>query len=345
MLLYVVVSIISAILVTLINVYCVVIIIRSRKVRSPPHMTIFSLLLGHALQGIFVIPCYAAKKSGIYKNTIVCEIFRFSYLLTNYWCCLSVLVITIDRFIGVQFPLKYKFWVTTKRLSRVLFCVWLYVLILCLIPFAPSDSKTCKYNPQKQWVITMLIVNTLIPLIVIMIFYIFIFKKIKMVLKDKGLMEVKKSTKESKRAKITFFIVGTYVLCWGPSLFYYLLLNLCHNTCFHKDFHDSKAEEIVGFLIKFLTFIDGLIGPLIYCCASRNFNMLRKRVIDSIRKKITKNEVTKREKKKPIIPPARSPDGNSKWRVNDACMEETKIDGIINSPKVSMRRRRSSCNF
>ena len=348
---YVVVSIISAILVTLINVYCVVIIISSRKVRSPPHMTIFSLLLGHALQGMFVIPCYAAKKSGIYKHTIVCEIFRFSYLLTNYWCCLSVLVITIDRFIGVQFPLKYKVWVTRKRLSRAMFCVWLYVLILCLIPFAPSDSKTCKYNPQKQWVITMLIVNTLIPFIIVMILYIFIFKKIKIVLKGK-LGKVNRSKTELKRAKITFFIVATYVLCWGPSLLYYLLLTLCHGTCFHKSFHDSKSREIVGFLIKFLTFIDGLIAPLIYCFASRHFNMLRNTVFASIRRKITTNNVTIRFKRKPVIPPAcyygevcRSPTSRCKYVVNDVCTEETIIGAIIDSNKVSIRRRRISCHF
>ena len=359
MLVYVIITIISAIFVTIINIYCVTILIRSKKIRSPPHMTICGLLLGHALQGMFVIPCYAAKKSGIYKNTIVCEIFLFSYLLTNYWCCLSVLVITIDRFIGVQFPLKYKIWVTTKRLSRVLFCVWLYVLILCLIPFAPSDSKACKYNPQKQWVITMLIVNTLIPFIIVMILYIFIFKKIKMVLKGKRYSTMNltesRSKKELKRAKITFFIVATYVVCWGPSVFYYILQTLCPKICFHKHFHDSKTEEVVNFLIKFLTFVDGLIGPLIYCCASRNFNTLRRGVIASFREKVRYNI----RNRKVTIDSNDLSMGKVSVPVCSKNIKETIINGIIfaydiqvptsnvSSTKVTIEnmRRRISCNF
>ena len=73
---YVIVSIVFAVVVSCINVYCLLIIFRSRKFNNPPQMCIFSLLLGHTVQGLVTIPCYAAKRHGIYKNTAVCDIFR-----------------------------------------------------------------------------------------------------------------------------------------------------------------------------------------------------------------------------------------------------------------------------
>ena len=47
----------------------------------------------------------------------------------------------------------------------------------------------------------------------------------------------------------------------------------------------SIIEEIAGFVTKLLTFVDGLVAPLVYCCANANFNNLRRRMLSSIRKK------------------------------------------------------------
>ena len=306
MLAIVIILIITAIIVSLINIYCVIIIIYNKKLSSSSHMTIFSLLVGHAIQGLLVIPCYAAKRSGIYKYTVVCDIFRFSYLFTNYACCLSVLVISVDRFIGVQFPLHYKAWVTSKRLARILLCVWTYVLILCLLPFAPSDSMECKYNPQKWWVMMMLIGNTLLPFVIIIACYVVIFKKVKSVLvsrqsRSNNLMEQDLSSSKArklngytkvqiKRTKLTFLIVGAYVLCWGPSFVYNLLLTLCPDTCFSGTYRDSEVERIVGFVTKLLTFIDGIIAPTIYCWSNANFTTMRRTFVLRLRKRFTTEE-------------------------------------------------------
>lgn len=306
MLSIVIILIISAIIVTLINVYCCVVIISSKKVNNTSHMTIFSLLLGHAIQGLLVIPCYAAKRSGIYKNTVVCDIFRFSYLFTNYACCLSVLVISVDRFVGVQFPLRYKSWITSKKTARVLLFVWIYVFVLCCIPFYPTGrASKCKYNPRKWWVMMMLVGNTLLPFIIIIFCYMVIIKKVKTVLRSrqsrtndlsrnaKNLGEDIKLTKLSrdtriqlKRTTITYFIVATYVICWGPSFVYNMLLHLCPNACFPDQYDNSDTEKIVGFVTKLLTFVDGIIAPTIYCCSNANFNVMRKRLLSNIRKRV-----------------------------------------------------------
>ena len=62
----------------ILNLYCVVVIFMNRKMflNRPRHNAIFCLLISHLLQGLFVVPSYAMKRSGIDKFTPVCDIFR-----------------------------------------------------------------------------------------------------------------------------------------------------------------------------------------------------------------------------------------------------------------------------
>lgn len=297
---------VSSVVVAAINVSCCIVIVYNKKMHVTSHKTVLSLLIGHSIQGLFVIPCYAAKRSGIYKRTAVCDLFRFSYLFTNYACCLSVLAISMDRFIGVQFPLRYKAWVTRRRVTRILLFLWGYVLALCLLPFIPTIDTRCKYNPTQWWVLMMLIGNTLIPFLIIIVCYIVILKKVKSVLVQWSVCSNRlpklseNSTTQNttriqlKRTKMTYFIVAAYILCWGPSFVYNILLHICHDKCFPASYYDSHMEEVVGFVIKLLTFIDGIIAPTIYCCANANFNLMKRRVLSSIRSSLAKSSLYRR---------------------------------------------------
>lgn len=301
-----IISTIVAVIVAVINVYCCIVIIHSKKLKSVSHMTVFSLLLGHALQGIFVIPLYAKKHSRVTTGAFMCDLFRFTYLFTNYACALSVLVITAARFIGVRYPLRYKVWVSSHRMSRGLLIVWAYVLVLCLVPFASTGKKKkCTYNPQRWWVMMMLLGNTLLPFVIIFIFYITILKAVKNVLirrqsnsvrhvhRDKTTIKTNNDVTNNsnrvqmKKTKMTYLIVGAYVICWGPSLFYNLLRHICPKQCFPESYEDSQTEMIISFVTKLLTFIDGIISPTIYCWINDSFKTMRQGLMMKFKKKNT----------------------------------------------------------
>ena len=311
----VVILIICAFFVTVINIYCIAIILYCRKLHKPAHIAILSLLVGHSIQGIIVLPVYAYERSDIEKAKGICDVFRFSYLFTNYTCCLSVLVISLDRFIAIKFPFRYQVGFTSKRMTRLLVFVWGYVFLLCTIPFLPSDrNDNCYYNPQKEWVLTMLFGHTLIPFIIIIFCYVVIYKEITAVLRRRtargvsSLGDIEEETRsiierghrnikfrnQLNKTNVTLIIVAAYVFCWGPSLFYYLLLTLCKSSCFHKNFHkkfsanfdESSTKEITGFVIKFLTLFDGFLSPLIYCCTNHHFNTERKALLVKFKNKI-----------------------------------------------------------
>lgn len=281
----------------IVNLYCIVIIILNKTLHRPSHIAICSLLIAHFLQSIFVIPSYAVKKAGTGNKTVVCDTFRLSYLFTNYASCLSLLVITLDRFIGVRLPLRYHIIVTTRRMLYLTISIWMYSLLLNLIPFIPNHAESvCNYNPPKIWTVFMLLGNTLLPFLIIAACYMVIFKKARKVLTQRKLARGntdrrRLASSHFNKSKITLLIVFFYVLCWGPSCCYYLLQSLC-KTCFNSSYRDSNTEDIIHFTMKLLTFIDGIIAPLIYCCTNATFNRARRRMSKQLRQLMQGGSVT-----------------------------------------------------
>jgi len=287
--------IVTSVLVTVLNLFCITIILYTKRLHKAAHMAITSLLVAHALQGLLVIPSYAIKRAKITRDHRVCDSFRFTYFLTNYGSCLSLLVISLDRCFGVMFPLKYKVFITPKRMIVWLSVVWIYVLSLCLIPFAPNDDRKCRYHTNKAWTLTMLLGHTMVPFFIILICYMVIFSKVKNVLRARKTQHERSvrtlaRRKQWNKSKTTIIIVGFYIVCWGPSFVYYTTLMLCPNgTCFTEEYLQSKREEYVTFFMKYLTFLDGIIAPLLYCFNNQSFRVARQRFV----RKMAANHIPK----------------------------------------------------
>ena len=96
-----------SILITLVNVICITVILACPKLRQkPPMVFIVNLLTTHLLQGVFVLPIYAVKKSKDYPLDLypfVCDTWRLSYMLTFYGTCINVLLVAVDRYFIVPF--------------------------------------------------------------------------------------------------------------------------------------------------------------------------------------------------------------------------------------------------
>ena len=285
----VVILIITSLLVTLVNLFCITVIIYTKRLHKAAHLAISSLLLAHLLQGILVIPSYAVKRSKITKDHLVCDIFRFTYFLTNYASCLTLVLISLDRCLSVVIPLRYKIWITQKRMLLWISSIWIYVLCLCLIPFVLSDHSKCNYHPSKVWTLVMLLGHTMIPFLIVLSCYAIIFSKVRTVLRQRRTQSERIERRLARRkqwdkSKTTIIIVFFYILCWGPSFVYYTTLMLCpENVCFSQAYLKSDSEGHVTFSMKYLTFADGVIAPLLYCFSNQSFCVARKRFVRKLK--------------------------------------------------------------
>ena len=111
----VIILILLAIIVFSCNLFCILNIAFSKHLRRASHIAICSLLFAHLIQGLFVIPSYAMKRAKFGYERVICDVFRFSYLLTNYAACISLLIVTLDRLVAVVYPLRYSVKATMKK--------------------------------------------------------------------------------------------------------------------------------------------------------------------------------------------------------------------------------------
>ena len=294
------VAVVSALLILslaiiLLNSGCLFMLLSSEKRRRISSLLLASLLIIHIIQGVVVIPLYTAKRWKISNKTAkvaVCDSFRFSYLLTNYISCITILLISLDRFCAIRFPLKYRVRASAATAVKSIAASWTYVIALCLIPFRNHCGK-CNYSPSTIWSVSMLSVNTFLPFLIIIFIYTYISRKSfifvrrserrRCIQKREKLPNARRKSavslatflsKEFAAAKVAVLITASYIVCWGPSFMYYMLKNTC-KSCFAPSFKDSSLEEKLDYAMKFLTLVDGLAAPIIYCL--RNASLYKNR--------------------------------------------------------------------
>ena len=260
----------TILLVAVFNTICIYAIMKGKTIlqQRPSTILILGLLTMHLLQAFFAMPFYAAKRN--MKSSAVCTGFRFFYILTFYLAVFNVLMISIDRFLALHLKTSYSIVVTSKRALIALFCVWVYVIAVCSIPFK-KHTKKCAYNPQKQWVFFMLLVNCALPYVITVVLYMYILYAVR---QYSAANNKKKSSQPNARiTRNTMILISTYGLAWTPSIIYFTLMTLSPDV-FPSTYKDSPAEEYIGFFLKYIKFVEGITSPVLYCYLSKNYKRL-----------------------------------------------------------------------
>lgn len=274
----------TSVTITLFDSCCLYMIWKNKRARRPSTIAVWNLLFCHLLQGIIVVPSYILKRSNFNDAQVrsaVCDTFRFSYMVTNYLSCLSLLLITLDRMFAIKRPLLYRSTMTNRKIASAVIGCWFYVVILCSVPFIPSSGKAskCKYNPQREWTTIMLTCHTMLPFFIILYSYFLIFSSARnsrilrtsvFAMSETGQSHRETRESEMRIAKISAVVASAYVICWGPSFVYYFLLSTCAE-CFRASYFDSTAELVITFVMKYMTFLNGIIAPVIYCYRYNSF--------------------------------------------------------------------------
>jgi len=300
---------------SVLNVFCITVIFRSQKLlKRASTYFILNLLFVQFYQSIVVIPFYAGKKykpESVKWEHVLCVGFRLNYMISYYAGVLSVLLIAVDRFLATWFVLKYKFVLTRKRTFVVISFMWIYVISLCLLPFQRDDdalmksyvkensnvtvkivhSSGCNYHQTKTWAAFMLITNGIIPYMTIIVLYKLISYAIKkfdirvqkrresFLPSNEILLDQKQDTEENNVITTLALILAiTYFVLWSPSIFYNIIWAFCSKKCFPSNYKTLDSEKYIGFITKYVAFLDTLAAPIIYCFYHEDFRkLLRKR--------------------------------------------------------------------
>lgn len=118
------------------NVLTLFVIIRYDPLRDVTGMFLANLAVADLIQSTFGMPLIAA--SAFSNQWIFGEaLCTISGLTNSLFCITSVLTLTtvsVDRWLAIVYPLKYRAWLTITKARIVLAYIWLHALVMAFLP-------------------------------------------------------------------------------------------------------------------------------------------------------------------------------------------------------------------
>ena len=198
-------------------------------------MFLYSLTIADFCTGVFLcIPMTisSAMDKWIFGD-IFCSISAYNKVFFNIGGLLSLLAVTVDRFLDIAYPLRYPIYVNRKRGAVVLAAIW---IIAAFFPFlyGPILKRSAMYSPQTLFCyfqqtdpvsvdLTVLICLTLfvlLPFIITTVLY----SRIYCIVKQHAAFTARFENVDGKNIEGTFKFMKTFMLvviclgiAWLPS--------------------------------------------------------------------------------------------------------------------------------
>jgi hypothetical protein len=178
---------------------------------------------------------------------------------------------------------------------------WLAAAVVSVLPFfwrRGTDDEPCVYDPTREWSLMVITTNVFIPFLIMLFCHVYTVsyalrysRKRKLELLAKGNNPTspqyewqpasekrdKNSLKRERDITRTLgLVVGAFVICWGPSTFYYFIQMVCPH-CFAPSF--KTVKPIFNAVVKLMTFLNSCVNPLIYYWLNR---VLRNALYESL---------------------------------------------------------------
>ena len=246
------------------------------------NMAVSDLLSSVIIWPLFLVENITTRSEDLLQGSLPavgCKVGMYSRTLSSIVSSLSLLLIAVDRFIAVVFPLKAKL-ITRKVRGSLLFASWLIPMIHLtpLIQYSEyhhfsQETLKCKYK-LNGWETKTLVMYNFTPLVAIVIIYSRIMRALRGTKPElTGHSWQKRNEQNQNLMKVFKSIVAAYVLCIY-SLGVYGILKV---TAPDFDIAD-KYKLIRNFSYFVLPPLRTAINPVILFAFSTNFRLALKKL-------------------------------------------------------------------
>lgn len=270
---------------------------QDRRLHKPNKYFIACLAVADLLVGILSVPIrlYLHFNHTDLIEVELCRFWSWIDILCEAASIITLTIISIDRYVKISHPFKYKSQMTTSLSIFVIFFIWLTSAVFATLgQFSYGGSKGINalvgkgcLNDNLVYLVILAAVFFFLPTLITVTMYALIFytvyKRQKMSrngqlgqsLYHDQRQRGKTLLQELKTVRMLSVVVGVFIVCWGPFFIYYLLLN--YQKRYMLTSLSPREQQILGnvFMVILPSF-NSLCNPIIYACFDRvYFNAIK----------------------------------------------------------------------
>ncbi|XP_033947648.1 adrenoceptor alpha 1Aa [Pseudochaenichthys georgianus] len=161
------------------NILVILSVVCHRHLRTVTHYFIVNLAVADLLLSTTVLPFSAIHE--IVDRWVFGRAFCNVWAAVDVLCCtasiMSLCVISVDRYIGVSYPLRYPTIMTKHRALLAVMLLWVLSIIISVGPLfgwkepEPEDESICKINQEPAYAIFSALGSFYLPLAIILAMY------------------------------------------------------------------------------------------------------------------------------------------------------------------------------
>ena len=264
------------------------IICRKCGIKAATHLLIANLACSNLLITLIVMPMSVSflynehRWHGGIAGAITCKLAQYLFLFPIATSILTILVVSVDRFFAVFYPLKGQVFRRPKIVTATIWICSAVFMSPALAIFKVVSWNDRKWScvsyfgrdPQLAEILSKVyysltfVVLYLLPLLIIAVLYALVCYKLhhRNIPGNTRARAYTVAVERSKRkvVKVLVMIVAVFALCWLPA----------HLMHFYVAFHSDFYLRMPSFLFPFLMWIshtNSAIDPCLYILLSQNF--------------------------------------------------------------------------
>ncbi|XP_076871685.1 alpha-1A adrenergic receptor [Brachyhypopomus gauderio] len=161
------------------NILVILSVLCNKHLQTVTNFFIVNLAIADLLLSIIVLPFSASLE--VFGCWVFGRVFCNIWAAVDVLCCtasiLSLCIISVDRYIGVKYCLKYPTIMTERKAGVILVVVWVSSMVISIGPLLgwkeppPSDESICKITEEPGYALFSSLFSFYLPLMVILVMY------------------------------------------------------------------------------------------------------------------------------------------------------------------------------
>ncbi|XP_020662301.3 alpha-1D adrenergic receptor [Pogona vitticeps] len=294
------------------NILVILSVACNRHLQTVTNYFIINLAIADLLLSTTVLP-FSASLEVLEDLWIFGRIFCDIWAAVDVLCCtasiMSLCIISVDRYIGVKYSLKYPTIMTEKKAVVIMVAVWLSSMVISVGPLLgwkeapPDDDQHCDITQEPGYAIFSSLFSFYLPLAVILVMYFNIYvvarrttksleagvkkergKSMEVVLRIHCRSVVEDSAASAKgkghtfRSSLSVRLLkfsrekkAAKTLAIVVGVFILCWLPFFFVLSFGSFFPSVKPEGMLFKIIFWLGYFNSCVNPIIYPCSSKEF--------------------------------------------------------------------------